>query len=154
MGPPNATPPPGALPGPVVVPPPGAGPAPAPGVLPGLAPTDAYGPGRLREAFDIGGPLSSPMGFISLMSDNSLGYRGLEQQIRRYQTRVRETTGDELRQATARLAELEGIQRQLTELANLDVRRPDFAEAGGKDPSKIGDLLAASRTLVEKMLSA
>jgi alanyl-tRNA synthetase len=32
--------------------------------------------------------------------------------------------------------------------------RPDFAEAGGKDASKIADLLAASRTLVEKMLSA
>jgi alanyl-tRNA synthetase len=32
--------------------------------------------------------------------------------------------------------------------------RPDFAEAGGKDPSKIGDLLAASRGVVEKMLSA
>jgi alanyl-tRNA synthetase len=32
--------------------------------------------------------------------------------------------------------------------------RPDFAEAGGKDPSKIKDLLAASRTLVEKMLSS
>ena len=31
--------------------------------------------------------------------------------------------------------------------------RPDFAEAGGKDASKIGDLLAASRTLVAKMLS-
>ena len=31
--------------------------------------------------------------------------------------------------------------------------RPDFAEAGGKDPSKIGDLLTASRTVVEKMLS-
>ena len=32
--------------------------------------------------------------------------------------------------------------------------RPDFAEAGGKDASKIKDLLAASRTLVEKMLSS
>jgi alanyl-tRNA synthetase len=32
--------------------------------------------------------------------------------------------------------------------------RPDFAEAGGKDASRISDLLAASRTLVEKMLSA
>jgi alanyl-tRNA synthetase len=31
--------------------------------------------------------------------------------------------------------------------------RPDFAEAGGKDASKIRDLLAASKTLVEKMLS-
>jgi alanyl-tRNA synthetase len=31
--------------------------------------------------------------------------------------------------------------------------RPDFAEAGGKDPSKIGELLAASRGVVEKMLS-
>ena len=31
--------------------------------------------------------------------------------------------------------------------------RPDFAEAGGKDPSKIGDLLAASRGVVEKMLT-
>jgi alanyl-tRNA synthetase len=30
--------------------------------------------------------------------------------------------------------------------------RPDFAEAGGKDPSKIGELLAASRTVLEKML--
>jgi alanyl-tRNA synthetase len=32
--------------------------------------------------------------------------------------------------------------------------RPDFAEAGGKDASKIGELLAASRGVVEKMLSA
>ena len=32
--------------------------------------------------------------------------------------------------------------------------RPDFAEAGGKDATKIKDLLAASRTLVEKMLSS
>jgi alanyl-tRNA synthetase len=32
--------------------------------------------------------------------------------------------------------------------------RPDFAEAGGKDPSKIDQLLAASRTVVERMLSA
>jgi len=31
--------------------------------------------------------------------------------------------------------------------------RPDFAEAGGKDPSKIPDLLAASRDLIAKMLS-
>jgi alanyl-tRNA synthetase len=31
--------------------------------------------------------------------------------------------------------------------------RPDFAEAGGKDPSKIGELLAASRTVLEKMLA-
>ncbi len=32
--------------------------------------------------------------------------------------------------------------------------RPDFAEAGGKDPSKIGEMLAAARGIVEKMLSA
>jgi alanyl-tRNA synthetase len=32
--------------------------------------------------------------------------------------------------------------------------RPDFAEAGGKDPSKIAEMLAASRAIVEKMLSA
>jgi alanyl-tRNA synthetase len=32
--------------------------------------------------------------------------------------------------------------------------RPDFAEAGGKDPSKIAEMLAASRGIVEKMLSA
>ena len=32
--------------------------------------------------------------------------------------------------------------------------RPDFAEAGGKDASKIGELLAASRGVIEKMLSA
>jgi alanyl-tRNA synthetase len=32
--------------------------------------------------------------------------------------------------------------------------RPDFAEAGGKDASKIGEMLAASREVVEKMLSA
>jgi alanyl-tRNA synthetase len=31
--------------------------------------------------------------------------------------------------------------------------RPDFAEAGGKDPSKVAELLAASRTLLEKMLA-
>jgi alanyl-tRNA synthetase len=31
--------------------------------------------------------------------------------------------------------------------------RPDFAEAGGKDPSKIDEMLAASRTVVEKMLT-
>jgi alanyl-tRNA synthetase len=30
--------------------------------------------------------------------------------------------------------------------------RPDFAEAGGKDPSKIGEMLAASRGVVEQML--
>jgi alanyl-tRNA synthetase len=30
--------------------------------------------------------------------------------------------------------------------------RPDFAEAGGKDPAKIGELLAASRGVIEKML--
>jgi alanyl-tRNA synthetase len=30
--------------------------------------------------------------------------------------------------------------------------RPDFAEAGGKDPSKIGELLAASRGVIERML--
>jgi alanyl-tRNA synthetase len=32
--------------------------------------------------------------------------------------------------------------------------RPDFAEAGGKDPSKIDELLAASKGVIEKMLSA
>jgi alanyl-tRNA synthetase len=32
--------------------------------------------------------------------------------------------------------------------------RPDFAEAGGKDASKIGEMLAASRGVVEKMLSS
>jgi alanyl-tRNA synthetase len=31
--------------------------------------------------------------------------------------------------------------------------RPDFAEAGGKDASKIGEMLAASKTVVEKMLA-
>ena len=31
--------------------------------------------------------------------------------------------------------------------------RPDFAEAGGKDATKIPDLLATSRTLIEKLLS-
>jgi alanyl-tRNA synthetase len=30
--------------------------------------------------------------------------------------------------------------------------RPDFAEAGGKDPSKVGELLAAARTVLEKLL--
>ena len=30
--------------------------------------------------------------------------------------------------------------------------RPDFAEAGGKDPSKIGEMLAAARGIVERML--
>jgi len=30
--------------------------------------------------------------------------------------------------------------------------RPDFAEAGGKDPSKVGEMLAAARGIVEKML--
>jgi alanyl-tRNA synthetase len=30
--------------------------------------------------------------------------------------------------------------------------RPDFAEAGGKDPSKISDMLAASRGVIEKLL--
>ncbi len=30
--------------------------------------------------------------------------------------------------------------------------RPDFAEAGGKDPSKIGEMLAAARGVVEKMI--
>jgi len=32
--------------------------------------------------------------------------------------------------------------------------RPDFAEAGGKDAAKIPDLLSASRTLVEKLMSS
>jgi alanyl-tRNA synthetase len=32
--------------------------------------------------------------------------------------------------------------------------RPDFAEAGGKDPSKINELLTASRRLVEELLGA
>ena len=32
--------------------------------------------------------------------------------------------------------------------------RPDFAEAGGKDSSKIGEMLAAARSVIEKMLSA
>jgi alanyl-tRNA synthetase len=32
--------------------------------------------------------------------------------------------------------------------------RADFAEAGGKDPSKIADLLAASRTVLEKLLAS
>ena len=31
--------------------------------------------------------------------------------------------------------------------------RPDFAEAGGKDPSKIGMMLAESRAIVETLLS-
>jgi alanyl-tRNA synthetase len=31
--------------------------------------------------------------------------------------------------------------------------RPDFAEAGGKDPSKIGEMLAASRKIVETLLT-
>ena len=30
--------------------------------------------------------------------------------------------------------------------------RADFAEAGGKDPSKIGELLRAARDIVEKLL--
>jgi alanyl-tRNA synthetase len=32
--------------------------------------------------------------------------------------------------------------------------RPDFAEAGGKDPSKIDELLTQSRLVIERMLSA
>jgi alanyl-tRNA synthetase len=32
--------------------------------------------------------------------------------------------------------------------------RPDFAEAGGKDPSKIGEMLAAARGVIERMLTA
>ena len=32
--------------------------------------------------------------------------------------------------------------------------RPDFAEAGGKDSSKIGEMLAAARSVIEKMLSS
>jgi alanyl-tRNA synthetase len=32
--------------------------------------------------------------------------------------------------------------------------RPDFAEAGGKDASKIGEMLAASKGVIEKMMSA
>ena len=32
--------------------------------------------------------------------------------------------------------------------------RPDFAEAGGKDPSKIGELLAAARGVLETMLAS
>ena len=32
--------------------------------------------------------------------------------------------------------------------------RPDFAEAGGKDPSKIAEMLAAARSVVEKLLGS
>jgi len=32
--------------------------------------------------------------------------------------------------------------------------RPDLAEAGGKDPSKIADMLAATPQILEKMLKA
>jgi len=32
--------------------------------------------------------------------------------------------------------------------------RPDFAEAGGKDPSKIGEMLAAAPGIIEQFLSA
>jgi alanyl-tRNA synthetase len=32
--------------------------------------------------------------------------------------------------------------------------RPDFAEAGGKDASRVAELLSASRGVVEKLLSA
>jgi alanyl-tRNA synthetase len=32
--------------------------------------------------------------------------------------------------------------------------RPDFAEAGGKDPSKVAEMLAASRGVIEKLLSS
>jgi alanyl-tRNA synthetase len=32
--------------------------------------------------------------------------------------------------------------------------RPDFAEAGGKDASKIAEMLAAARSVVEKMLAS
>jgi alanyl-tRNA synthetase len=32
--------------------------------------------------------------------------------------------------------------------------RPDFAEAGGKDPARIAEMLAASRNVVEKMLGS
>ena len=31
--------------------------------------------------------------------------------------------------------------------------RPDFAEAGGKDAAKVGEMLAASRGVVEKLLT-
>ncbi|HEU5258005.1 MAG TPA: DHHA1 domain-containing protein, partial [Vicinamibacterales bacterium] len=31
--------------------------------------------------------------------------------------------------------------------------RPDFAEAGGKDPSKIREMLAAASGIVEKLVS-
>jgi alanyl-tRNA synthetase len=31
--------------------------------------------------------------------------------------------------------------------------RPDFAEAGGKDVSKVGEMLAATRGIIEKMLN-
>jgi alanyl-tRNA synthetase len=30
--------------------------------------------------------------------------------------------------------------------------RPDFAEAGGKDASKIAEMLGAARSVIEKML--
>jgi alanyl-tRNA synthetase len=32
--------------------------------------------------------------------------------------------------------------------------RPDFAEAGGKDPSKIGEMLAAAKGVVERLMGA
>jgi alanyl-tRNA synthetase len=30
--------------------------------------------------------------------------------------------------------------------------RPDFAEAGGKDPAKVAEMLGAARGVIEKML--
>ena len=35
-----------------------------------------------------------------------------------------------------------------------DGGRADLADAGGKDPSKVDEMLAASRGVIEKMLSA
>ena len=32
--------------------------------------------------------------------------------------------------------------------------RPDFAEAGGKDPSKIAEMLGAARGVVEKLMAS
>jgi alanyl-tRNA synthetase len=55
---------------------------------------------------------------------------------------------------TARVSAGEVVKQLAPVVGGRGGGRPDFAEAGGKDPSRIGELLAASRVVLEKMLNA
>lgn len=88
---------------------------------------DTFDPVRLRQAFEPGGSLGDS-GLISLfnMSGN---YRGLEAELRGLRVRVTTATGPDLEAATRRITELERVQRLLSEVAALSIRRPDFDRA-------------------------